>query len=194
MKIYRLAVIAFGLIVLSQFNNCTSMSDTSPFGNDSQLSPCDPETAAQLADPNAILNTDCAISDNNNLQVNPQGGDIPVNASLTDFNASGFCNDGAYPSNVITWTLKLNNSPVRNSGMTENGQPWNTQCVEGQFVTRVFLEAIPEDNVNRTGLYNPTTGTRTAYTLDVSIYGRDAQGNLHQNIVNGTRTINLFPE
>lgn len=190
MKPSRIAVLFFGLLLLTQFNNCTPTSDQPGFNNVT-LGACD---QYYNPDPNATINTDCTVSDNNNLQINPQGGDIGVNAGLTDFNIGGYCNNGAYPSNIVTWTLKLNNVPVRNSGMTENGQTWNMECTSGGFTGRVFLEAVAEDNVNRTGLYNPSTGSRTGYTLDITIYGRDLSGVLHQNTVNGTRTLNLFPD
>jgi len=78
-KYSRAAFIVFSLaLLLTQFNNCGTQSSTSPFGDLSPLAACDPSGGS---DPNAILITDCTVADNNNLEITPEGGDIPVNAA-----------------------------------------------------------------------------------------------------------------
>lgn len=143
-------------------------------------------------------NVNCAVADNNNLYINPQGGDIAVVASQSEFNLGGTCNEGGFASNQITWTLKYNGTMVRNSGMVFNNQTWNGQCVNGKFILTVNLSysastGPAEDPYSRTGLMEPTTGTYQAYTMDITIVGFDTSGTAHVNTIYGVRTINLNP-
>lgn len=203
MKIARLAILLFGVVILMQFNNCSPMANTNGFNSNSILSTCDPNNiivnGTNQTNPNAdVNNVNCAVADGNNLQINPQGGDIAVAANQADFNVAGTCNEGGYPSNAVSWTLKYNNVMVRNSGMIFQNQSWNGQCINGRFSLYVNLSYTSslgpaEDPNNRTGLSEPTTGTRQPYTLDISIVGFDANGVPHINNIFGVRTINLNP-
>jgi hypothetical protein len=180
-----------GIVVLMQFNNCSPIADRSAFDNSYLLATCDaPGVTNTAAD---INNVNCAVPDANNLQIDPV--DVPpLTANQADFNVAGNCNGGGFPNNVIYWTLKDSKGIARrNSGMIFNNQSWNGQCVKGKFTLYIELIAISEDNNNRTGLLDPTTGTRNSYTLDLSIVGFDSQGNGHPNNVFGARTLTLTP-
>jgi hypothetical protein len=210
MKITRLTILLIGVGILMQFNNCSPMAKTDGLPSNSILATCDANNVVingvNVTNPNAdINNTNCAVADNNNLYINPQGGDIAVSAGMADFNIGGTCNDGGYVSNQITWTLKYNGTMVRNSGMKYNDQTWNGQCVNAKFLMEVHLgystAAAPagdivgpaDDPHNRTGLLEPTTGTRQAYTMDVTIVGFDSAGTAHVNTIYGLRVVNLNP-
>lgn len=190
----RWMLIAIGLVLLMQFNNCSGIIDKPPFGNLSGLSACDPP------DPNLINawnapppNTDCSKQDHQNLAIQPTGGDINVTSGMADFNIAGSCNEGAYALNVISWQLKLDGVLKRHSGMIYNGQAWNATCHNGQFLLYINLGLITEDPNNRTGLYAPEQGIRTQYSIDLIITGYDNNGQPYQNQVNGFQTINLNP-
>lgn len=192
MKFSRYITLLVGLLLLTQFNNC---GDSTPDTNmpSTLLSACDPATSTQLNDPNYVPNTNCALADQQDLMINPMGGDQNISAGQADFDVSGTCNGSGYVRNVISWQLELQNVMVRSSAMIYNGQSWNTQCINGQFIAYVFLGPITEDNNDRTGLWAPSLGIRSSYTLVLTITGFDQNGAPYVNIVNGIRTINLNP-
>lgn len=203
MKITRLTILLFGLGILMQFNNCSPMAKQDGFSTTSILATCDPNNmvinGVNITNPIAdATNVNCAVADQNNLSINPRGGDIAVAASVADFNIGGSCNEGGFVYNQITWTLKSEGVMVRNSGMIYNNQTWNGQCINGQFNLVVHLAyssstGPAEDPNNRTGLYLPSVGAQRAYTLDITIIGFDASGTAHINTIYGLRTINLNP-
>jgi hypothetical protein len=194
MKTRIFIALVFGCLLLTQFNNC-SPSVKPGVDLTSSLAACDPGDFNAINNPTVSPNTNCALPDYNFLSVSP-GGDQVFTLSRGDFNIGGACSEGGYPRTMITWSLRLNGQEVRNSGQPYNGQPnYNSQCLEGSFQGYVYLAADPSgDNVNRTGLIDPSTGQPTTYTLAVTIYGFDSNGLPHQNAFNGTRIINLNPQ
>jgi hypothetical protein len=192
MKLTRLALVLIGIVIFTQFNNCSPMGDSTGLMNGNILGQCDP---SGITNPNAdINNINCGVADKNNISLNP-GGDQAITSSQGDFDVGGTCNAGGFPVNVITWQLKNSaGTVVRNSGMIFNNQQWNGQCITGKFHLYIVLVPLTEDNNDRTGLKDPTLGTRSFYTLTMTLTGYDSTGTAQNNNVFGVRTINLTPQ
>lgn len=151
-----LAGVTFLILMVTEFNNCGDYSSDMNVSGASALS---------------CTSTSCVTPTADNLKITPhlQNGEYDVPANLSEFNIGGDCNEGGYPFNKIHWELSLNGVVVRNSSETIAGGPADTTCVNGRFLIYVNLAAIPEDNVDRTGL--STGAGRTSYSLNVYIYG-----------------------
>jgi hypothetical protein len=121
---------------------------------------------------------DCILPKPENLQIKPNvgtGNEYSVPVGLTEWNIGGDCNEGGYPYNLVRWELMLNGAVVRHSGMLgmAGSNAVNTRCVNGRFLLYINLAAIPEDNVNRSGLNTGVGTVRSAYDLYIEIYGQN---------------------
>jgi hypothetical protein len=158
-------VLVLGAVVLTQFNNCGSVSS--------------PETG--LTETLSIsCDEDCVTATADNLESKPNlvdGAEYKVAADVIEFNIAGECNEGGFPLNTIRWELQRNGVSVRNSGMLGmvSGNPTATahsRCVNGRFLIYVNLNAIAEDPINRSGLKVNAQGARSSYELLIEITGQ----------------------
>jgi hypothetical protein len=190
-RVGPIVILVLGILIISQFNNCSPTTSIAPFADQSALGACDP------ADPNLVptantpaANVNCALPNQRNLAITPSRSSITINGGIADFNIGGSCNPGGFPNNQVTWVLQLNNVQVRNSGYS--GTTGSTVCKNGMFSMVVTLGPIVEDYVNRTGLSNGA-GFAVPYTLLIQITGYDINNQAYQNQLNGNYTVNLFP-
>ncbi len=184
-KTLRWLTFAFvSLVMMTQYTNCGTYSDNSTFSVTGSSVEC--------------VDDDCITPtvDNLSLKVNLGGGtEYSVPANLSEFNLGGDCNEGGFPFNTIRWELYLNNVKVRDSGMlgiAGGNKTAHSQCINGRFLLYVNLNPIAEDNVNRTGLSNGTSG-RSPYDLWIEIYGQETQnGPAKRNTLKGRVRVSLI--
>ncbi len=163
-------LLALGItgLMVAPFTNCGQYAD-----------PASEELFNQSIDD---CDDDCIAPKTENLAVKANvgsGTDYSVPAGLTDWNLGGDCNEGGYPANIIRWELFLNGVRVRHSGMTgmdarNPNSAVDSRCINGRFLLYINLSAIPQDQVNRTGLMNGAGTARSAYDLYIEIYGQKA--------------------
>jgi hypothetical protein len=178
-------VIGFVTLSLLPFTNCGQYAD--------------PANSATAASADFVpCNANCVIPTLENLKIGVNMGNATtytVPAGLTEFNLGGDCNEGGYPYNFIRWELQLNGLTVRTSAMTGMAPsgPVDTVCVNGRFMLYVNLGAIPQDNVDRSGLKVNASGTRAAYDLYIEIYGKDSVNDPapKRNMVKGRTRVSL---
>lgn len=159
-------VIGFLTLTLMPFTNCGQYAQpASEAMSSSEFVPC---------------NDRCITPVLENLSIKVNMGNATtytVPAGLSEFNLAGDCNEGGYPANFIRWELQLNGAVVRHSGMSGLSSSGNadSRCVNGRFSIYVYLRAISQDQVDRTGL-NTATGVKSSYDLYIEIYGQDSVG------------------
>lgn len=158
-----------GLLVLLQFNNCGGFQNVSNLSDD----------LASLSCPTRL----CIVPSTSDLSVKvnlPSGtSDQRIQANLAEFNIGGECNEGGYAHNIVRWELRYGNNVVRTSdmfGMIANKPQLtaNSQCINGRFLLYVNLAYIGADQLNRSGLFINTSGSRGNYQLYVEIIGLDS--------------------
>ncbi len=163
-----------GLLLLSQFNNCGAYQD--------------PSTSSELGSLGITCDNAACITPNlDHLNVKANLPSVSTNydvaANVGEFNIGGDCNEGGFADNIIRWELYYNNARVRDSGMTgmilsSPSASVNSRCINGRFLLYVNLFAIPQDNVNRQGLW--TGSARSAYDLYIEIMVRNKSTEIYQ--------------
>lgn len=186
--LHAIPVLVFGLLVLSQFNNCSTNQADQPVTTytDESSQGTNPCTISGCVEP-----SDSWLK----LTANVPGSQFGVTAPQREFNIGGDCNEGGYPSNEIRWELGLNGAMVRNStfaGLVPDGGTANSQCVNGRYMIYVNLSNIPQDPVDRVGL-RTSGGVRSSYTLDIQLFSKDKTGGSHTETINAKKRVILMP-
>ena len=182
--------LALGLLLITQFNNCSTGMEDQPVTTYT-------DESSQGASPCGV--NGCVEPNESwlRLTANVSGGQYGVTAVQREFNIGGDCNEGGYPANEIRWELALNGNVVRNSsyaGLVAGGGPALSQCVNGRYMIYVNLSSIAQDPVDRVGLRIASSGaTRGAYTLDIQIISKDQMGGTHTNTIEAKKRIFLSP-
>jgi hypothetical protein len=157
-----LGITAFLTVLLTQFTNCDVYSDNSVF-----------QTFSSVCAGDQCIQTNPDFLE---IKINSEG-DIPVAASTNRFNVGGECNEGGYPSNVITWSLYDNTGAFTHDSVYAGK---NAACVNGRFQAEVVLTPF-STSPDRTGLLKPGTTSRVSYRLEVELKGIDEKGEVHSN-------------
>lgn len=158
---HSLGAVIFLSLLLTQFTNCDVYSDNSLF-----------QTFTSVCQ-----GQDCIQQNSEFLEIKINSeGDIPIASDVGRFNVGGECNEGGYPSNVITWSLYDDVGFVHNSAKVGK----NSECVMGRFKIDILLTDPAQPNPSRTGLRN-ASGNRVPYRLEVEIRGVDEDGVEHEN-------------
>jgi hypothetical protein len=162
----RISLLALGLALLAQFNNCGSYNADSG-GTDLYGISCSDESC---------LNPSI---DYMSVKANLPSGNSEqgIQPGLAEFNIGGDCNEGGFALNTIRWELFLNGRKVRDSGMlgmiaSSPSLNVNSRCINGRFLIYVNLNSIPEDPVNRAGLMIGSGSSRSSYDLYIEVYGQ----------------------
>lgn len=160
----------FGLILISQFNNCENFSSV--------------DQSSSLLSIQCV-GAACYSASDEALQLDVTAGSLyGVAANVQTFDLGGFCDQGGYPRNKVIWELYLNNNMINSSQLLGT----NGTCSNGRFIIRVDLTAA------RAGLMDPSnSNARVSYGLDVEVIGIDAKSIEHRNQANARKRVILNP-